>query len=261
MVVLQQFGILLGLSSLGIIVALIQAIPIAQLQLSTMANAAELPPLWVIIFLQVLQEVGLLSIAIFVGIFCTRSIGLHSHTIDYFVFNQPLSTSIIPELKVSLGLGAIVTIIVLIIDQLIQPFLPTALQAVNSGKPSWLGSLAGILHGGINEEILIRWGLMSLLIWGGWKLSKWGIALPATSIYQIAIVGAAIIFGLLHLPITATITSLTPIVITRALLLNGIAGVACGWLFWQYSLEAAILAHASFHALLFVVNMLTFKSS
>ncbi len=261
MIVLHQYGILLGLGCLGIIVSLIEAVPIAQIQLSTMANASELPPLWAILCLQVLQEIGLLSVAIFVGIFCTRSIGLHSHTINFFVFLQPFPASVIPELKASLGLGAIMTIVVLAIDLSIQPFLPAALQTMNGGKPSWLGSLAGILQGGINEEILIRWGLMSLFIWGGWKISKWGIALPATSIYQIAIVGAAIIFGLLHLPITATITSLTPIVVTRALLLNGIAGIACGWLFWQYSLEAAILAHASFHALLFVVSVLTFKSS
>jgi hypothetical protein len=43
-------------------------------------------------------------------------------------------------------------------------------------------------------------------------------------------------------------------VIIRALLLNGIAGIGFGWLFWQYSLEAAMLAHISVHAFTFVLN-------
>jgi hypothetical protein len=38
------------------------------------------------------------------------------------------------------------------------------------------------------------------------------------------------------------------------LLLNGIVGIAFGWLFWQYSLEAAMLAHISFHAFASVLS-------
>jgi hypothetical protein len=100
----------------------------------------------------------------------------------------------------------------------------------------------------------MRWGLMSLLVWIAWKVFKQGITSPSQGIYQGAIVLAALVFGLLHLPATAAIVPLTPLVIIRALLLNGIAGIAFGWLFWQYSLEAAMLAHISFHAFTFVLS-------
>jgi len=37
-------------------------------------------------------------------------------------------------------------------------------------------------------------------------------------------------FGLGHLPITSTITSITPLIVVRAVLLNGIAGIIFGCL-------------------------------
>jgi hypothetical protein len=120
-------------------------------------------------------------------------------------------------------------------------------------------TVTAIFYGGITEEILVRWGLMSLFVWALWKLLKWGVTLPSSAIYQGAILLTALLFGLLHLPATMAIAPLTPIVIIRALLLNGIVGITYGWLFWQYSLEAAMLAHASFHLLAFVVSLISSK--
>jgi len=141
-----------------------------------------------------------------------------------------------------------------LLDRLMQPALPEALQAANNTEPGWLNLLTAMFYGGITEEILMRWGLMSLFVWIAWKSLKQGITLPSQGIYQGAIVLAALVFGLLHLPATAAIVPLTPVVIIRALLLNGIAGIAFGWLFWQYSLEAAMLSHVSVHAFTFALN-------
>jgi hypothetical protein len=159
-------------------------------------------------------------------------------------------------MKWSLGVGAATTIILLLLDRFMKPALPEALQASNNTEPNWLSSLTAMLYGGITEEILMRWGLMSLLVWIAWKVLKQGITLPSQGIYQGAIVLASLVFGLLHLPATAAIVPLTPLVIIRAILLNGIAGIAFGWLFWQYSLEAAMLSHASFHAFSFALSLL-----
>ena len=54
---------------------------------------------------------------------------------------------------------------------------------------------------------------------------------------------AAVVFGLGHLPATAALLPLTPAVIARAVVLNGIPGVVFGWLFWRRGLEAAMVAH------------------
>ena len=56
---------------------------------------------------------------------------------------------------------------------------------------------------------------------------------------------SALLFGAGHLPTTATLMPLTPLVITRALLLNGLGGIVFGWLYWKRGLLAAMLAHFS----------------
>lgn len=42
---------------------------------------------------------------------------------------------------------------------------------------------------------------------------------------------------------TARLMPLTSIVVVRALVLNGIAGLLFGWLYWRRGLEAAVIAH------------------
>jgi membrane protease YdiL (CAAX protease family) len=46
---------------------------------------------------------------------------------------------------------------------------------------------------------------------------------------------------------------LTPALIARALILNGIPGIAFGWLYWRRGLEAAMVAHFSADLVLHVL--------
>lgn len=62
-----------------------------------------------------------------------------------------------------------------------------------------------------------------------------------------------VIFGLGHLPATALLTTITPIVIFRAILLNGIGGIVFGWLYWKKGIEAAMMAHFTTDLVLLVV--------
>jgi hypothetical protein len=258
MAILKQFGILFGLGIAGIAMLAITSVSLVEQQLAKLSpeRLANVPPLWVLMLLQALQLTVLLAISILIGIGCAYRVGLRSHLIDYWVLHTPKIPYSVIEMRWSLGVGAATTIVLFLLDRLMQPALPEALRAANNTEPNWLSSLTGMLYGGITEEILMRWGLMSLLVWIAWKWLKQGVTLPSQGMYQGAIVLAALVFGLLHLPATAAIVPLTPVVIIRALLLNGIAGIGFGWLFWQYSLEAAMLAHISFHAFTFVLSSL-----
>jgi len=62
-----------------------------------------------------------------------------------------------------------------------------------------------------------------------------------------------VLFGLGHLPATANILPLTPLVITRAVVLNGVGGVIFGWLYWKRGLESAMVAHFSADLILHVL--------
>lgn len=82
---------------------------------------------------------------------------------------------------------------------------------------------------------------MTFFIWIATKLFKQSV--PSKINIMVSIFLAAVIFGLGHLPITASLTTITPIVVSRAIFLNGIGGIVFGWLFWKKGLEAAIIAH------------------
>ena len=69
----------------------------------------------------------------------------------------------------------------------------------------------------------------------------------------LVIVVASVLFGLGHLPTTAQLTTLTPLIIARAIVLNGVAGLAFGYLYWKRGLESAMLAHFSADILLHVL--------
>jgi membrane protease YdiL (CAAX protease family) len=112
----------------------------------------------------------------------------------------------------------------------------------NTSVPLWQGFL-GSFYGGIVEEILLRLFLVTLLVWILWRFHQKRNGAPSKTIVWIAIVFAAVVFGLSHLPATAALTTITSLVIFRAVLLNGIAGIIFGWLFWKKGLEAAIISH------------------
>lgn len=111
-----------------------------------------------------------------------------------------------------------------------------------AAPPAWTG-ITSAIYGGIDEEILLRLGLMTFFVWLGSRLNK--TTPPASSVLWAANILAALLFGLPHLPATAAIAPLTPVVIARAVVLNGLEGVAFGWLYWRKGLESAVVAHFS----------------
>ena len=64
---------------------------------------------------------------------------------------------------------------------------------------------------------------------------------------------AAILFGAGHLPATALIWPLTGAVLARAFVLNGLVGVAAGWLYWRKGILLAMAAHFSADIVLHVL--------
>ena len=115
----------------------------------------------------------------------------------------------------------------------------------------------GMLYGGITEELLLRWGFMSFLVWLGWLILRRFSSRPPAGVVWVAIAISAILFGIGHLPALAAMVPLTTIIVLRTVLLNAIGGVIFGWLYWRYSLEAAVVAHAFTHVGFFVIRLLS----
>ena len=75
---------------------------------------------------------------------------------------------------------------------------------------------------------------------------------PSATGFWIADLLAAVLFGLGHLPLTSMLAPLTVLIVIRAVVLNGLLGLAFGYLYWTRGLESAMVAHFSADLLLHV---------
>lgn len=111
-------------------------------------------------------------------------------------------------------------------------------------KASFINLLGGISYGGIIEELITRFGLMTFITFVLIKIFK----RKTTFIYIISILLSAGIFSLGHLPSALVgIDEDYFIIIIKVITLNTFAGTVFGFLYYKYYLESAMLAHALTH--------------
>jgi hypothetical protein len=102
---------------------------------------------------------------------------------------------------------------------------------------------ARLLYGGITEEILVRWGLMTVLAW----LLRQVVPDGSVAVW-LSIVLSALAFGALHLPVvSAMLGTLSVTLVLYIVLANAAFGIIAGILYWRHGLEAAVLAHVLAH--------------
>ncbi|HMO59407.1 MAG TPA: CPBP family intramembrane metalloprotease [Roseiflexaceae bacterium] len=245
---------LLALCSLGL-PGILSLIPVIIGQIEQLPpGLTELPPI-LLVALSLLNPLILLVIAVVVGTLLAPRIGLRSLVAEKVSHATPIWPQLRPSIPLACGLGIFFSVVVLGLDQAINPFADTELvneTATLSGLLSQL--LLGLLYGGIVEELLLRWGIMSLLVWIGWRVLQRGSGQPHPALIWGAITLAAVLFGLGHLPAMAGMVELTPLIILRTVLLNALGGMLFGWLYWKHSLEAAMIAHAATHVGFFLLN-------
>jgi membrane protease YdiL (CAAX protease family) len=230
------------------------------LQSSTLQNLNLPIPLPVVIAIQVLQSALLFAIAIFGGMFFASRVGLGTPILDSATRGDSVAGRVRAILPLSIILGVIGTLLILGLE--IFFFQPAMLKELGnsaailnlqtSPPAAWKGFLASF-YGGIAEEILLRLFVMSFFVWLGHFVSKTTEGKPTTAVIWIANILAAVLFGLGHLPALAPLVPLTPLVIARTVVLNGLLGIVFGWLYWKRGLEAAMISHFSADIVLHVL--------
>jgi len=179
-----------------------------------------------------------------VGVRLAPRVGLHAPALSAWVAGQPVAPALRPQLLPGVcgGLAGAAWLWGL---SLVQP------GALRPADPaSAMPLLVKLLYGGITEELLVRWGVMTLLLWLGWRLGQRGQGVPGRGLVALAVVLGALLFALGHLPAAQSLAgALTPEVVAFVLVGNAAFGLVAGWLFAHYGLEAAILAHVLAHAL------------
>lgn len=254
----RVFLILLGLGLLGVLAILPFLVDLIESGIMKRAGSSVIPMTFVVA-LAIVQNGILLSATILIGLLASKPIGLRIPLISAWAHRErpenPMGV-VLPGILV----GAAVGIALVALEALFfLNHLPAALLSLfdfSLGK-RLLGS---VLYGGFTEELLMRLFLLSVVVWllGRWWKTAEGK--PAAGAFWAAIILVAVLFGLGHLPATSAITPLTSMLVVRALVLNGVAGIAFGWLYWKRGLEAAMLGHMGTHLVLQIPGVMLLKT-
>lgn len=245
----MKLGVVLFLTGLpGIVLVAVFIIP-ALLRFATEKPTVPLP---VIILVTIAQSAVLLALAVWAGASLSSRVGLQAPLFSALVGRIAPPTGLSIPIVSGLAGGVLGGALVFAANR----YAPAALAGVQAKLTPPLA--VRVFYGGITEELLTRWGLMSLLLWLAWKFLQRGSGLPQPPYVGGAIAVSAVIFGLAHLPITAALVgTLTKSLVAYVVAANAIFGIIAGYLFWRNGLEAAMIAHASAHVLSWIGESLS----
>lgn len=242
----KVFGTLLFVSLL----ASLATIPYALDLLAQKTSALPMQMLLGVLINFVLLTLPLTSLGLWLG----SKVGLGTPKIEAILSKRPHNQhQFQPSILPAIVLGTVGGIFVQAASILSQPYLPQELTEVE--HPAFLPSLLGSFGAAVNEEIWLRLGVMTCMVWLGSALMRQ--QKPSKVIVWSANLLAAFGFGVLHLPLAASLAQgLSFAVVTMVLSLNGFVGLIFGWLYWRHGLLAAMIAHFSTDMVIHVIPAL-----
>lgn len=206
--------------------------------------------------LSLIQPSVLLALAVFGGVALASKVGLRSPAAEAAANGESFWAALKPQIIPGILGGIAGGIAIVLIAAMAKLFLPPDVVAKISELGKFMPIPTRLLYGGVTEELLFRWGLMTLLVWIVWRAFQNGQNTPKPFYFIGAIFISAVVFGIGHLPIAFLIVpEPTLALITFVITANSAFGLVAGWLYWKKGLESAIIAHMFAH-----VTMLTASS-
>ncbi|MBQ8237765.1 MAG: CPBP family intramembrane metalloprotease [Oscillospiraceae bacterium] len=114
-------------------------------------------------------------------------------------------------------------------------------------KPTPIFILGSVTYGAVIEEVMLRLFLMSGVAFLLHLIIERGKKETSSAVLIVANIISAALFAAGHLPATAMLMGLSPMILLRCFLLNGGIGLLFGWLYRRYGLRYAMLAHGGCH--------------
>lgn len=234
--------------------------------ISRAIRPAQGPPLTPLTILaNTLQALLVAAAAAASGTLFTPRTGLGAPVFQAVVSGQPAAPLLaeIWQPVLIYGTGGSLALIALYL-LLFRPRLDRqTVHSVESQRRS-LGLLGRIFYGGVVEEVIARWGFMGVFAWlGSWLPGALdGSRSASPELMWTAIVFSGLIFGMGHLPaaIAAGARPSEWFFAQNFVLILG-ESLLFGWLFWQFGLLAAMLAHALYHLLWYALDLFLTRES
>ncbi|NJM96151.1 MAG: CPBP family intramembrane metalloprotease [Phormidesmis sp. RL_2_1] len=175
-----------------------------------------------------LQSVVLLTVATWGGVVLSPKVALSAPFSEAIANRSVRPWQAIQPQLIPAALGGLMGLgLTLIWFAILKPFLPS--DFLSAGSQMTVPFIVRLLKGGIAEEIVLRWGLMTFLLWALWRFLQRRKGTPYMRYVVISILVSAIVFGLLHLPAVAVLsTEITPALVLYIVVGNALFGtIAC----------------------------------
>src|SRR5438105_1727563 len=256
----RAFAALFGLGLIG--VAPLPFEIIALLRTTTLPGLPADWPLTARVALLMVNPVLYLAAAVALGLRFAPRVGLRSLVAEWGwgapgSSRDELKAAVVPAVASGVALGLVTASIDTVTSPMLGRAWAEASARLGAQEGTGLGVLlSGLFYGGITEEIMLRWGVMSILVWLMLRATGRRTDRPRSPRVLVAIVLAALVFGASHLGAVRALVPLTPAVVIRTILLNALGGVVSGWWVWRRHRQAAMLAHAGAHVGLACASLL-----
>ena len=174
-----------------------------------------------------------------IGIFLGKKIGLWKD--EKTIEKQPLIAALI--------VAVVGGLLLILPDILWFGKKSQAIMDTYAAKPTIPYLLATVTYGAVIEEVMLRLFAMSLVAFILHKVFGKKEEKPSVILLAVSNIVAALLFAVGHLPTNIMLFGGSFLIIFRCLLLNGVFGLAFGWLYRKYGLRYAMIAHGGCHIL------------
>lgn len=193
-----------------------------------------------------LQTIVIVSLSVVSGIYFGGKVGLTDPFLEGLSRGRFDWTNLIQQAGIGTAAGIICALVWIVSYYgFIRPRIDTVSVLASEQARQQVGLAARITSGGITEEVIFRWGLLSLTMWAVlWLTPSHAVA------FWISIITTGVLFGLAHLPGNVAKGCVpSPFLIASMVLGNLWVSIIGGYLFWQYGIIAAIVVHMLFHVI------------
>ena len=203
--------------------------------------------------LSLIQPSVLLAVAVLVGVVLAPRVGLTAPFAESLAARRLAGSALRPQLIPGVVGAVIGGLAILLTSVATKPFLTAETIALTEKIANVIPLPTRLLYGGVTEELLIRWGLMTFFVWAVWRLFQRRYDRPTSVCFVAGILLSAFIFGLGHLPVAITLLGqATVAIVAFVIVANSAFGIVTGYLYWKYGLESAIVAHMLGHVVLVI---------
>ncbi|MEA2204145.1 MAG: hypothetical protein QOE77_921 [Blastocatellia bacterium] len=225
---------------------------VALLELLPVTAGTEMPfSPQVLKLVSLIQPTVILTVTVLIGVMLADKVGLASPAAEAFARGGNVLPALRPQIAPGIIAGLVGGAMIILMWYLARPHLP-ALFVTRAEHLNTLVPLpTRLLYGGFTEELLLRWGVMTLLVWLPFRVFQKGQGRPRAIWVVSAIFISSIVFGMGHLPIASALgVGLPAPIVAYIIMANSLFGLIAGYLYWKKGLEAAIIAHMFAHVVI-----------